>query len=745
MSGSTTRQHRSRFRWIVPAIIAAVLFLGGVAGNLVAADLDPVRKQYPGWVWAFFFVAGVIAVCVAVREYNKQDKSPDSRDEPAPKDESHPAPRRAMVDGEVEDGTLVVRIPTPVNALHQLPPPPRDFTGRVHELDELMSKIERGGVTISGLQGLGGVGKTALALKLAELLAPRYPDAQFYLDLKGADKQPLSVAEAFSHVVRAYHPTAKLPEGEAELKSLYLSVLHGQRALVLMDNARDAAQVEPLVPPESCVLLVTSRQHFHLSGLFALDLEALPPEDARKLLLKIAPRIGDRADEIAKLCGYLPLALRLAAGALLTERVNLSPADYVRRLSDAKTRLSLVDASLTLSYELLSPEQQKLWRSLAVFPDTFDARAAAAVWELDADAAQDALGDLVRYSLLEWDADTRRYRLHDLARLFADSRMSDDKQHATHMRHAAHYLTVLRECQAFYLKGGDAIKSAIALFDAERRNIEAGQEWACLHSSEDEVAAQLCNRYPVTGAYVLLLRQHPRENISWSETALAAAHQLKDRAAEEAHLGNLGNAYASLGETRRAIELYEQVLVIAREIGDQRGEGNALDSSGLAYASLGETRRAVEFHEQALVISREIGDQRGEGNTLGNLGDDYADLGETRRAIEFYEQQLTITREIGDRRGEGMALGSLGNTYKDLGETRRAIEFSEQALIVLREIGDRRGEGIALFNIGLTLDILGDRKKAIAHAEAAFEIFEQIESPYAEKVRTALEQWRGER
>jgi tetratricopeptide (TPR) repeat protein len=630
-----------------------------------------------------------------------------------------------------------------VNSLHQLPPPPRDFTGRVRELGELMSRIERGGATISGLQGLGGVGKTALALKLAQQLAPRYPDAQFYLDLKGAGKQPLSVADALSHVIRAYHPTAKLPEGEVELQSLYLSVLHDQRALLLMDNASGREQVEPLIPPEGCVLLVTSRQHFTLPGLFALDLETLPPEDACRLLLKIAPRIGESADEIARLCGHLPLALRLAASAL-AERANLSPADYVRRLSDAKTRLSLVEASLTLSYELLSPELQRLWRTLAVFPDTFNTAAAAAVWELDADATQDALGDLLKYSLLDWDADTSRFRLHDLARLFADSRLSDDERPATRMRHAEHYLTVLGDCDSLYKKGGDAIKSALALFDAERRNIEAGQEWVCKHSSGDDAAAGLCNKYPNVGVYVLGLRQHPREFISWLEAALAAARQLKDRASEGAHLGNSGVAYAVLGETRRAIEVLEQVLTITREVGDRRGEGSALGNLGVAYNNLGEARRAVEYCEQALVVSREVGDRYGEGQDLGNLGNAYAALGETRRAIEALEQVLIITREIGDRRGEGLTLGNLGKIYAALGELRPAVEYCEQALVVSREVGDRYGEGIALLNTGLVLGVLGDRAKAIAHVEAALEIFEQIESPYAKGARAALAQLRGE-
>jgi hypothetical protein len=179
-----------------------------------------------------------------------------------------------------------------VSALHQLPPPPADFTGREAEIEELLVALEDASLTISGLRGMGGVGKTALALKLAEKIEERYPDGQFYLDLKGTSPQPLTPAVAMAHVIHSYHPGIKLPESEAGLRGIHLSVLHGQRALLLMDNARDKKHVEPLIPPAGCRLLVTSRQYFTLPGLFAQSLDCLPPADACKLLLTIAPRIG---------------------------------------------------------------------------------------------------------------------------------------------------------------------------------------------------------------------------------------------------------------------------------------------------------------------------------------------------------------------------------------------------------------------------------------------------------------------
>jgi tetratricopeptide (TPR) repeat protein len=613
----------------------------------------------------------------------------------------------------------------PVSSLHQLPSPPPDFTGREAELAKLTAAIEQGGATISSLRGMGGVGKTALALKLAQGLTSRYPDAQIYLDLKGMSPEPLSPAKAMAHVVRAYQPTARLPESEAELSALYRSVLHGQRAILLIDNAAGAAQVEPLLPPASCLLLVTSRQHLTLPGLYPLNLDTLRPSDASALLLKIAAHIGDCAEEMAELCGYLPLALRLS-GSVLAERADLSPADYLGRLRDARTRLNLVEASLSLSYDLLDEEMQHSWCLLAVFSGTFDVLAAAAVWEIGDDRAQDSLSELVRYSLVEWNPEAERYRMHDLARLFAAERLGEEEREAGQRRHAAHYAAVLSAANALYLQGGESLLQGLALFDLEWDNVQAGQAWAAERAGEDDEAARLCSVYPDAGTYCLNLRQHPREWIRWLEEALDAARRLEDREAEGNRLGNLGLAYADLGQVERAIEYHQQALAIAHEIGDRRGEGNRLGNLGLAYADLGQVERAIEYYQQALAIAREIGDRRNEGAWLGNLGNAYAALGQVERAIEYYGQALAISRGIGDRRGEGNRLGNLGLAYADLGQVERAIEYYEQALAIAREIGDRRNEGAWLGNLGLAYAALGQVERAIEHHEQALAIAREI-------------------
>jgi hypothetical protein len=358
--------------------------------------------------------------------------------------------------------------------LHQIPPPPTDFTGRDAELAELRKAVEAGGATISGVRGMGGVGKTALALKLAEDLSPHYPDGGIFLDLKGVADEgqtPLTPSEIMAHVIRAFHPESRLPEGEAELSGHYQSVLHGRRVLLLMDNAAGASQVAPLSPPKGCLLLVTSRAHFTLPGLVARNLDELPHEDACDLLLRIAPRIGGAAGEIARLCDGLPIALRLAGGAL-SERPDLTPDSYLRQLTDEKKRLGLIDGPLKLSVQLLSGELKGLWCRLAVFPASFDAAAAAAVWGLELDPALDSLGIFVRSSLV--DGEDGRYRLHDLARLFADNHLDEAGRRESQARHAEHYLQVVAAARDLYKKSGESLLAGLRLFDSEWANIQAG-------------------------------------------------------------------------------------------------------------------------------------------------------------------------------------------------------------------------------------------------------------------------------
>jgi tetratricopeptide (TPR) repeat protein len=650
------------------------------------------------------------------------------------KKEDAPIKADIKIDGDVTNANIIVGHGNTINveaiksatSLFTIPLPVRDFTGREKEIEELKAAFSRGAV-ISGVSGGGGIG------------------------MLGTSENPLAPEEVMRRILEPFYPNQKLPDQPEQLQGLYQQTFAKQKALLLLDNAANAAQVRPLIPPAPSAAIITSRQHFTLTefDLTPLRLDVLSPEKAREFLRAMSSKLKDapdaEVDELAALCGHLPLALRVAA-SLLNDRADWTPATLLNRLAEERTRLSRlkregdldVESTLSLSYNLLDDDLKTKFRQLGVFTAPFVKISAQAVWDLqDETETDDYLGKLANRSLLSLlslplgENNLQAYVLHDLTRLFAESRLLENQEQAQSaiMRHADHFLGWGSDANTLYKKGNENILLGLAQFRFIWAHLLSAYERLLpdqkSHARPDEADRWLSD-FPLRCTYVLDLHLPPRQKIPILEAALDAARRLGDKGDEGNDLGNLGLAYADLGDARKAIEFHEQQLVIVREIGDRRGEGNDLGNLGLAYADLGDARKAIEFHEQQLVIVREIGDRRGEGAALGNLGNAYAALGDARKAIEFYEQALMIAREIGDRRGEGNALGSLGLAYADLGDVNKAIEFHEQALLIHREIGDRRGEGNALGNLGLAYAALGDARKAIEFYEQNLSIAREI-------------------
>lgn len=674
----------------------------------------------------------------------------------------------------------LAQVPATVVIPDQSLPDIADFTGRKEQIAQIEAHLssERNTAAIIEIVGMAGAGKSTLATRIAHRLKGRFPDGRVYLDLRGSSATPLSVSTALTNCLRAFRPMERLPESEGELAALLRSTLSNKRVLFLLDDAANAEQVQCLLPAEqNCAVIITSRHRLTLPGIQHFDLDTFTLGEARDLLSSACPRLGLLAptrfsessdeklefgavDQIARLCGYLPLALRHAASAL-TEHIDLNPADYIQRLQDTQTRLKLtgIEASLKSSYDLLTPEMQKWWRTLTVFPGTFTAPAAAAVWGLELETAQDALGVLVEYSLLEWDpvpspvekmarikskeneymigGESGRYHLHELARLFAEKHAEPSERADCQCRHAAYYLDVLVFIYS-RLEKDNNLDSSIALADIEWENIQTGQAWAAANFGANTTAADLCATYAVVAPGLLSIGRNPDEIIEWLKVALQAARQLQDTHQEAVSLKWLGMYYGELGKPERAVEYCEQSLAIYRAQGDREGESETLTLLGHDHLELGQARRAIEFFEQSLTINRELGNRRDEGEILHHLARAYLNFKEYHRAIECYEQSLAINRELGNRRNEGQVLYHLAEAYLDLEEYPRAVEFAEHALAIFREIHARRDEANALTFIGAVHFDQEEFNQSISTFEQALALARAVEDDAAESFALVL-------
>jgi len=666
--------------------------------------------------------------------------------------------RNIQAESYIENQTIQQpQEPKTPKSLNQLPAPPLDFVGREKELAQLHQNIQKG-VVISGVQGMGGIGKTALGLKLAEQIAPNFPDGQIYLDLRGAHEQtPLTPEQIMVHVIRSFYPEAELPLDFGELGAMYRSVLNGKKVLLFYDNARDEKQLDSLLPPKSCALFVTSRQYFTLPGLVAIDLETLSPKDAIKLVKEISSRVNDKDSEtLAKLCGYLPLAIR-AAVSVLPRRPDWSPAELIKRLGDNRARLGLVESSLSLSYGALNSELQKYLRQLGVFAAPFDKEAILAVWFDERDLrsrrlelafrspsdtndeiankkspeqeVDDILGELLKTSLLKYDRNTNEYFFHDLTQIFLEEKVRQDENSDDVLwRYAQHYLKLASQTDDDYRKGEGQYLAAIARFR---------QLWVHVNKVSERLSPESNWKKPISSerwlersAYsvseILTIGLTPNNYISYVQRSLSASRRNKNQEVENYNLNKLGLAYSALGDARKAIEYYEQALAIARDIGDRKSEGGILGNVGGAYSALGDARKAIEYYEQALAIARDIGDRNSEGKFLGNVGIAYHMLEDVDKAIEYYRNALVIAQEIGDKRAESYYWGNLGSVNRVKGNLDAALESHKQAMEISIEVGDRHGEAQDWDNLANAYADKQDFENALMAYQKAMEISKEV-------------------
>ncbi len=447
---------------------------------------------------------------------------------------------------------------------HELRRTPDTFVGRDDVLADALNAIANG-ATMLALQGMPGVGKTTLALALGERLSAAYP-SQVFLDLRGNTATPLAPIDVMRHVIQAHRPDKALPTTPTEIAGVYYSVLNDQRALLVLDNAESASQLLPLIPPKTCFLLATSRQHFALPGLAVTELLPLAEADARQLLVNIAPRCAVEAARLAKLCGFLPIAL-CAVGSALAETIDLQPTEFADRLERTRARLQLTDpgsnisfeASISLSCKILSRAGRRSFEALGILRGSFDLDAAAAIWNIKPDDGRDLLGYLVRHSLVTYDESTERYSLHDLISTFAENRVPSWRRRVLRRRHAIHFLKIASHAGWLYDDGYFRVTSGARVLQRAWTNIEPAFEHAKNHM-RSLYAETLwnCSDY-------LAATRPPAEWLQLLRSALSPRLFLrkKTRVLYGRLLTEIAHVYIELGEPQTAREWAYRAIVIA--------------------------------------------------------------------------------------------------------------------------------------------------------------------------------------
>ncbi len=645
---------------------------------------------------------------------------------------------------DLDDSTLPGTPDTAASVRYSLPSDTAAFTGRDQEVDLITGAVAaaagRGVVMIYPIDGMPGLGKTALAVHAAHLLRPQFADRQLFIDLHGhtPGQQPVTPAAALAGLLAVVGVDARsLPADLEGRNALWRDRMAGQQVLLVLDNAASSQQVAPLLPgDENCLVLVTSRRHLgDLPGVVVpVMLDALQPGEATEMFRRLAPRAardpGAEVARLVRLAGFLPLAISLLARVYL-RHPSWTIADLARETEASLLTLTAEEGSIAaafgVSYRSLTASQQEFFRVLGVHPGTtIDAYAAAALAGLPVPEASRLLDALHGEGLLT-EPGYRRYGMHDLIRAYSRHRGAGipdaDRAHMlaglldyyqdTAVRAEAQLArqTRVKPAPAAGASPPDLADrmQALAWLRAERVNLLACLDQAIRTGAPARVVA-------LTSAMSGLLRQDGpwSSAITRHETAVSAAQQLGDRPGEADVLIKLGALFHLTGDAAGATEALRRAQRIYRDLGDQLGQANALTNLGAVWRRLDDYPGALAAHVTALGMYRDLGDLLGQANALNELGAVHSVTGDYPAAITALEAGLALYRELGD------VLGQAGNLYR-LGVVRRftenrpaAMAALERALAMYRELGDRLGQANTLNHLGALRRDAGDYRAAAA-------------------------------
>jgi tetratricopeptide (TPR) repeat protein len=633
------------------------------------------------------------------------------------------------------------------------PYPGYALVGRSEILTDLVARLATS--RAAALDGMSGVGKTALAIALAydpstlerfnggilwAGLGPN-PDAGSLLN-RWATALETDVSREHDLLVRA-HLLALALQKRTE----------GRPVLLVVDDAwtwEDARPFREIALP-GCAYLLTTRDA-DVARKFAeppSPVRNLTEEQALQLLAEKCPQ-AQQADPqglamLAGAVGGLPLGLTLIAAELNARAGQLR---WVRaamdRLRKAQAQLALKEvwprpgmegvpstlrAIVEASVEPLEPEEQTAFTALAAFaakPATFGRKAVLGVWMIPEDRSDEILQKLVDRSVLEI-AGEDRFSVHPILSAVAAERLSEDAE--PRQRHARYYLDFV-----------NVDREAWQRIEPEMDQVRRAWAWISVEApdADEQVLAYL-------SALRLFFDRRGlwRDNLAWHDRALTAARVLQQKNNEAATLSNIGAVYSGLGDKQQALQYYEQALPLQRAAGDRGGEAGTLNNIGLAHSDLGDMQEALKYYEQALPVWRAVGDRGSEATTLGNIGAVYSALGDKQQALQYYEQALPLQRAVGDRGGEARTFNNIGMVYGDLGDMQQALQYYEQALPLQRALGDSSGKAVTLFNMAMALDGQGLDSQAVSLLEQVAAIDKAIGHPDLENDTAMLERVRS--